>query len=159
MHQNQYKPRTMLYMNPKVIGAVVGVIIIAGGAFYGGMMYEKSQTPARGGGTAGQFQRGAGAGGAGARGGGGFTSGDILSKDATSLTIKMMDGSTKIVLFSGSTMITKSAPGTPADLSQGTRVSVVGTANQDGSVTAQNILIGSGLGFGRTGGSPNQMAR
>ena len=142
----------MKNMNPKIIGAVVGVIIIAGGSFYGGTAYAKSKTPTRGNGTAGQFQRGTGAGGAR---GGGFTSGDILSKDASSLTIKMMDGSTKIVLYSGSTMISKTTAGTAGDLTTGARVTVMGSANSDGSVTAQNIILG-GAGFMRQGGMGGQ---
>ncbi len=146
------------YMNPKIIGAVIGIISIAGGAFYGGTVYAKAQNLQRGG-MAGQFQR-TGAGGARGPGGmaGGFTAGEILSKDATSLTIKMQDGSTKIVLFSGSTMITKSASGTPQDLTTGERVTVMGSANSDGSLTAQNILLGGGFGFTRMGGQ-NPMMR
>ncbi len=40
---------------------------------------------------------------------GGFTAGEVLSKDDSGITIKMMDGSTKIVLVNGSTAVMKSA--------------------------------------------------
>ncbi len=155
-HQNMNDVRTT-GMNPKIIGLVVVIIAVAGGAFYGGTAYAKSQAPARGGQFTGQFNGQAGTAGAGARSGtrvagGGFTAGQILSKDDTSLTVKMQDGSTKIILFSGSTMITKSASGTPQDLKEGTQVTVMGTTNQDGSVTAQDILLGGGFGSMRMGG-------
>jgi transcription elongation GreA/GreB family factor len=45
-----------------------------------------------------------------------FVGGEILSKDATSLTLKMQDGSTKIVLISPSTQVMKNTEGTADDL-------------------------------------------
>jgi hypothetical protein len=121
---------------------VVAVIV----SFYAGTMYSKSQTPARGQfgaqgmmGVNGQFPGQNGA----TRGvrGNGMVSGEILSKDATSITVKSQDGSSKIVLVSGSTQVAKSAAGTQADLVAGTNVTVIGTANADGSVTAQSVQI------------------
>ena len=144
-------------MNTKLIGAIVGVIIIAGGAFYGGMVYAKSQTPARGAfATGGTFTRGTGAAGAtGARGGGGFTAGQIISNSGTSISIQQQNGSSsEIVLIGPSTQILKSAAGTANDLTQGTQVTVTGTSNSDGSLTATSIQIrpaGMGLPGGRTG--------
>lgn len=126
---------------------VIGAVVIAGGAFYGGMMYATSKSPARGQFASGQSngQFGGPNGARGARGGmGGFTAGEILSKDATSITIKMQDGSTKIVLVSSSTQVMKSISGTLDDLSQGTNVVVMGSANSDGSVTAESVQIRPG---------------
>ncbi len=131
-------------MNRKtLLGALVLAIVIGGGAFYGGMAYAKAKSPARGGNFTGQFTTGTGnrMGGAGLRAGDGFTAGQIISKDATSITIKMQDGSTKIVLVGDSTQVMKSTNGTIADLSAGTNVTVTGTANSDGSVTAQSVQI------------------
>lgn len=124
-----------------IVGAVVGIIIIGGGAFYGGMKYGESKTPARGaqvqfvlnGGGAARFNRGGGS--------GGFVSGQILSKDNTSVTIKLRSGGSQIVFFSGSTEIMKSDAGTAADLSVGQEVMATGSTNSDGSVTAQTIQI------------------
>jgi hypothetical protein len=144
-------------MNNKIISGIIGVVIIAGGAFYGGMVYGKSSVPTRGG--SGQFVANANSiRGAGARGGmnGGFTIGEIISKDATSITVKMQDGSTKIAFVSTSTQVMKSSVGSLGDLSVGTNVTINGTANSDGSITAQSVQIrpvGS-LPFG--GGRINQ---
>ena len=75
------------------------------------------------------------------RNGGGFTTGTVLSKDTTSLTIKGRDGGSKVVFFSDKTSVTKSVEGTVADLSIGNDVAVTGTLNTDGSVTAQSVQI------------------
>ncbi|MCX6721509.1 MAG: DUF5666 domain-containing protein [Candidatus Staskawiczbacteria bacterium] len=118
------------------ISAVVLVVII-GGAFYGGMLYGKNQ--ARSAGFAGgNFQTKINRPGAN---GSSFISGDIISKDDTSITLKMQNNGSKIIFYSDATKINKSATGTSADLSTGTLVSVTGTTNSDGSVTAQSIQI------------------
>jgi hypothetical protein len=137
----------------KIIYAVVAVAVLVGsGAFYGGMKYAQGQsgrgnfanlTPEQ----RQQLTANAGAGfrgGAGqGRGGlnGGFTIGEILSKDDTSITIKMQDGGSKIVLYSTITEVSKFTEGSVGDLIVGKNVSVTGTANQDGSITAQSIQL------------------
>jgi len=73
--------------------------------------------------------------------GGNMTSGEVISSDDESLTIKEQDGSTSIVYFSSSTAISKTVDGTSSDLTDGTNVVVSGTSNSDGSVTATNIEI------------------
>lgn len=136
-------------MNQKIIIGVVAVII-AGGAFYGGVTYAKSSTPMRG--NFAQFTGRTGTAGAtGARGMGGFVAGSIISTDASSVTIKMQDGSTKIVLVSTSTPVMKSASGSLTDLTSGTDVVVTGSTNSDGSVTAQSVQIRPAGSAGLTG--------
>ena len=126
----------------KHITCIVVVIVVAIAGFYGGMQYSSSGT--NGAQVGGQQQSGnrqAGA-GRGARGGaGGFINGDVLSKDATSVTLKMRDGSTKIVFYSAATTVQKTAAGAMSDIVVGSTVSAMGTPNSDGSVTAQTISL------------------
>src|SRR6185369_11294861 len=82
-----------------------------------------------------------GQGGAGGRNGFRPVTGEILNADDKSITVKMMDGSTKIVLLTSTTTYNKAAQASKSDLVTGERVGVFGTANADGSVTAQNIQL------------------
>lgn len=123
---------------------IVAAIVIGGGSFYGGMQYQKSQQPVvsqgqRGGGNGGGGQRGFGGGRGGM--GGGFLSGEVMNKDAQSITVKLRDGSSKIVFFASSTAVGKMDAGSIADVTQGAQVTIVGATNSDGSVTANSIQI------------------
>jgi len=127
-----------------IIVSIIITAIIAGGAgFGGGYLVGKAQTPSRG-----NFaQLGANAnrpGGAAAnrlRQGSGMINGEILSKDDKSITVKNRDGGSKIIFLAPSTIISKTTDGTPNDLAVGETVIATGTANNDGSITAQNIQI------------------
>jgi hypothetical protein len=120
-----------------IIIAAVALIVVGGGAFYGGMLYGKKQAKSSGF-AGGNFQTRINRPGTS---GSNFISGDIISKDDTSITLKMQNNGSRIIFYSDATQINKFAAGTPADLSTGTSVSVTGTANSDGSVTAQSIQI------------------
>lgn len=118
---------------PFAATAVISAIIF----FYGGMKYgEQNAAGARQ-----QFQQMRGQRSGGFQAGGGFVTGQVLSKDAQSMTIKLRDGSSRIVLYSGSTSVNKPVPGSMNDISPGTEVMVGGTQNSDGSVTAQTIQL------------------
>ncbi len=67
--------------------------------------------------------------------------GSILSMDSSSITVKMADGSTKIVLFSPSTTYSNTVNASQSDLKVGGNIAVFGTTNTDGTVTATNIQI------------------
>lgn len=73
--------------------------------------------------------------------GGGGNTGEIISKDDKSVTIKTSDGSTKIIYFSDSTTISKNETADSSNLSVGTNISAMGSTNSDKSVTAKNIII------------------
>jgi len=128
--------------------AIVIAVVLAAAGFFGGTLYQKSQT-ARPGRNFGGIGAGIGnpasqAANATRRSGGlqgGFTSGDIISKDNNSITLKMRDGSTRIIFYSGSTQISKQTSGTVDDLGVGSAVMVAGSANADGSVSAQSISL------------------
>lgn len=132
---------------------VVLLILVGGGSFYGGMKYSDSKRATafsarsgsgnfRGGAGAisGDATRGTGMGGGNARGVG-FATGEILSKDDVSVTIKLRDGGSQIIFFSTSTQIMKSFAGSMDDLKVGENITANGSANQDGSVTAQSIQL------------------
>lgn len=73
--------------------------------------------------------------------GGGLTNGEIISKDDKSITVKMTDGSSKIVIIADNTTISKSSAAVKNDLKVGEKVAVFGATNDDGSMTANNIQL------------------
>ena len=126
----------------QVIGGVIILLLVAGGSFYAGTSYAKSAVPARGAGFAGGAGNFAGRGGARGMPGGGFTAGQIVSSGNGSISIQQQNGSSsEIVLVTPNTMILKSTAGTASDLTTGTNVTVTGTSNSDGSLTATAIQI------------------
>ena len=146
--------------NIMILVAVVLIILAAGGGFFGGMMFQKNQTPSFGGlGQGGSMPGGNFAGrfgGQTSQGAAAFrpVRGQVLDMSANSLTVKMLDGSTKIVVLSSSTAFMASAKAALSDVKTGDTVNVVGTANSDGSVTAQDVQINPPAqgGFVRPGG-------
>ena len=130
----------------KALPVIVLLIIVGGGSFYGGMKYADSKAAA---GAAarrsGSFaQNGGGAFGnrrGGGQAGAGFVNGEVIAIDGASLTVKLRDGGSKIIFFSTSTKITETIDGTADDLKVGENISINGSANADGSVTAQNIQL------------------
>ncbi|MFZ2187198.1 MAG: hypothetical protein WAV46_01035 [Candidatus Moraniibacteriota bacterium] len=140
-----------------IIIALVVAAGLSGGAFYGGRQYEKSAVataPAsvrnfagRQGGTSlsdPAGQRGMGQNGGIRRGGAngdGFVTGEVLSKDDQSLTIKTPDGGSTIAYFSAALSVRKAEIGSLSDLASGEQVTVTGKSNPDGSLSADVIQI------------------
>lgn len=119
---------------------VVLVLVVGAGAFFGGMKYQQSKRPN----FARQFGEGQGMRAGQSQGNRqGFrpVNGEIISSDEKSITVKLQDGSSKIVLFSDKTEINKASSGAKEDLKTGEKVMVIGTENSDSSVTAQNIQL------------------
>src|SRR6266849_919341 len=119
-------------MTNKIIIIII-VIIVAAGGFFAGMKYQQSQraTLAQGAAGAGGFrQRFGGQGGQNGQ----AVRGQVISTDNGTMTIKMRDGSTKLVVLSTSTNITHAATGSKEDLKAGEQVMVFGSNNSDGSV-------------------------
>ncbi len=133
----------------KMLPAFVVVLILVGGSsFYGGMKYADSKRVSNladnrfAGGA--NFRNGMGTNrmpGAGGANRGGFTGGEIIAKDDSSLTIKLRDGGSQIIFFSSSTQVMKSAVGSKEDLAVGKNITVTGSANADGSLTAKSLQL------------------
>lgn len=120
---------------------IFGVITLAFTtlAFYGGVKYQTRQTASPR--TAGNFQAANGQPRNRMGQNGGATRGEVISADTSSLTVKMRDGSSKIVLYSANTVFNKAALAAKSDISTGMQVAVFGQANSDGSITAQDIQL------------------
>jgi hypothetical protein len=129
-------------MNKKIVKKVIVAVVLVSVAFYGGMKYGESKIPqgkglfAQGGMQGGRFR--------GSANGGGATGGEVLSKDATGLTLKLRNGGSQVILVGSSTQVQKSVAGGQDDVTVGSNVMVVGTQNTDGSFTANMIQIRAG---------------
>lgn len=128
-------------MKKTTIITILSLIIVAGTAFLGGMKYGQfkrlsfRQLPV--GQNTGRQQ------GQGGQNRLGFRSvnGEIIASDDKSITVKLQDGSGKIVVISDKTSINKASEGVKEDLKIGEKVMVIGQENSDGTVTAQNIQL------------------
>jgi hypothetical protein len=129
--------------NTTILVAVVLIIIAAAGGFFGGLQYAKSQarTPTANGFGTGNGQSFRRFGQTGQNANFGAVRGQVISMGNNTLTVKLTDGSTKIVVLSSSTTFAQSTKAALTDLKVGDTVSTVGTTNSDGSVTAQDVQI------------------
>jgi hypothetical protein len=151
--------------NIKPVAVVIIAVVMGAAGFFGGVQYQLSKLPKNpqgfrgmgqginvGPGGAGQRVNGqGGAGNQGVAGGQGMgfrpVVGDILSQDATSITLKLVDGSSKIILISSTTPVAKTAEGSLSDLKVGDKIGVFGTTNPDGSVSAQSLQLNPTFGM------------
>jgi flagellar basal body-associated protein FliL len=146
--------------NIMIVVAVVLIIIAAASGFFGGMMFQKNQTSTLGAAGRGNFAARFGQNGQSGQNAAAFrpVRGQVLSMGNNSLTVKMSDGSTKIVVLSASTSFVQSTKAALSDIKTGDTVNVVGTANSDGSVTATDVQINPPAqgGFARPTGAAQQ---
>lgn len=133
--------------NSKIFISVAATALVVGaGGFFGGVQYQKSQKPSVGDFQAMREQLGSGERPQGfgdrLQGQGRPVSGEVIAQDEESVTVKLADGSSRIIFVGEDVQINKSAPGTKDDLTEGVQVLVVGSENPDGSITATSIQIG-----------------
>ena len=140
----------------KPMYVIILVIVFAAVGFYGGVSYQMSKVPSSAGSTAdGRF------GGRGFRGGASGmkpVNGQIVSQSNNAITVKLSDGTSKLVDLTSQTMINISSKGSITDLISGQRVTAFGTTNSDGSITAQAVNIGSGMFRAHPNGSQGGQA-
>jgi len=124
-------------MNNKILLAVlVAALVFGAGGFFGGMQYQKSRRQVPRDFQAMREQRGF------FQGQERPVSGEIIARDEKSITVKLPDGSSRIVFVGEGTKISESTPSAKERLVEGTLVFVTGTANPDGSLTATSIQMG-----------------
>lgn len=139
----------------KILSAIIVLVVACGLSFWGGYSYGQRANIR----TAGAFGPGGDMAGrmgtvrggrVGGSANGGFVAGTVTSKDATSITVRlnnMMQGAngtnsgSRIILFDATTQIAKSAVGSADDVTVGQEVTVSGTPNSDGSITAKSIQL------------------
>ncbi|MBI4009281.1 hypothetical protein HY357_03540 [Candidatus Roizmanbacteria bacterium] len=134
--------------NQSLFISVLALLLVAGGSFFAGTKYQESKRSNlrtqfgnnQTGRFGGQFPAGAN------RSGFRPIAGEIISADDKSITVKLQDGSSKIILLSDKTEINKAEKATKTDLKTGVQVAVFGNENSDGSITAQNIQLNPQFG-------------
>ncbi len=136
--------------NNHIILVVILVIVVAAVGFYAGMKYQQNQRISGfagrgGGGVYRQFAGGQGGNNSNTQ----AVRGQILSVSNNTLTVKLADGSSKIVVLPSSVSISKQTAGSTSDLKTGENVMIIGTTNSDGSVTAFNVDLNPTFGRGR----------
>lgn len=130
-------------VNKTLVISVLLIVLALGGGFFAGVTYEKGKTVARNGlyafGQNGQMMRGR----FGGQNGQAFrpVRGQVLSIGQNTMTVKLANGNSEIVVFGQSTQFVKSQVASSSDVTTEDNVVVIGTQNSDGSITAQNVQI------------------
>lgn len=135
------------------IWVIVAVIVVGGAAFWGGMTYAQS---AKSSSTASRYTAGSGfagrTGAAGFSGGsfaaGGATVGTVVQVGSGTFTVQLPTSTsttattgTKLVLVDNATEVDELEAVPTSNIQVGQSVTVAGTANSDGSITASSVMI------------------
>ncbi|MCX6731122.1 MAG: hypothetical protein NTZ55_04700 [Candidatus Roizmanbacteria bacterium] len=146
----------------KPVVTLLIVIGVGAGSFYGGMQYQLSKQ-SMGGRNFMSNQQGVGRMGTNTStrrvGNGQPISGEIINIDTDSLTVKLTDGSSRIVLLNDKTIYNKTASVEKVELKVGEKVGIFGTTNTDGSVSAQNVQLNPQFRMGGAGANASGSAR
>ena len=141
-----------------IILGIVVLLLVAGGSFYGGTLYGKSQaqtafTARRPGGFGDANGAGQGLPGANARAGGqgGMLFGQIEEIGDGVLTVTDNNGKQTKVTVTDTTLIEKQASVKLTDLAQGETVMVSGSTGTDGTITARSVQVAPMGRFGPGG--------
>jgi len=140
--------------NPTMVLGIIAITCAALG-FFGGMKYQQTKSPSFARGGQNNIQQGMGQNNGqttkgtgitkntknGAGIGGGVQVGTISAIDDTSITLKLQDGSSKIIILSGTTEYTTTTDASKSNLDVGITVAISGTINTDGSVTAKQVQV------------------
>lgn len=126
-------------MKKETLITILLIVIVGAATFFGGMKYQENKRPS----FLRQINRQLGQGQRVGINQMGFRplNGEIISSDDKSITVKLPDNSSKIVLFSEKMTINKAADASKEDLKVAEKVAVFGIENSDGSITAQTIQL------------------
>jgi hypothetical protein len=133
-------------MHKTIIAAVLAAVLAGALGFFGGVTYQKSQTPTGRFGANG-FNRQGGAAAMRAN----VATGTVIAKDAASITVKSADGGSKTLFVSAQTEVSKQTVLKPSDIKVGDQVGAFGQA-ATGGITATMIQIIPPGGTFRFGG-------
>lgn len=153
--------RTQHTMMKTVIAAVLAAVLAGALGFYGGVTYQKTQTPSFGG----RFANGGGGfggngGGFGGPGGnrGNFAAnvatGTVMAIDSTSITVKTADGGSKKIFVTSQTQVGQQQQLTLSDIKVGDQVGAFGQQS-NGGIDARTVEVvppGQTFRFGGMGG-------
>jgi len=140
-------------MKNKNLLVAILVIGVGVGGFFAGMKYQENRQFPKLGFRAMKGRRQRGMPGLQEVEGSGMirVKGEIIGQDKESVTIKLPDDSSKIVLVSEKTMINKMTEGVVGDLETGKQIVVFGQENSDKSISATNIQLDFGFKEGMRG--------
>lgn len=126
-----------------VIACAVTAIVTGGAGFWGGTRYSgERRTMMRVQNTEGRpYGNRVTQGGPSAPMGQRSTAGEVTAKDDKSITVKMNDGSSRMIILSDKTTYRTSEESSLDVITVGTKVAVFGESSNDGSMTAASIEI------------------